>query len=56
MFEEILDEYRRCGYSLRKRTTPKPHEQGSWEYQIVRMLWNAGSVTVPINDPIYFAL
>lgn len=56
MFEEILDEYRRCGYSLRRRTTPQPHEHGSYEQQIVRILWDTGSVTVPINDPIYFAL
>lgn len=54
--EDILDEYRRCGYSLKRRTTPQPHEQGSWEQQIVRILWNSGSVTVPLNDPIYFAL
>ena len=56
MFEKILDEYRQCGYSLRRRTTPQPHEQGSREQRIVRILWNTGSVTVPINDPIYFAL
>lgn len=56
MFEEILYEYRRRGYSLRRRTTPQPHEYGSYEHQIVRILWDTGSVTVPINDPIYFAL
>ena len=56
MFEEILDEYRRRGYSLAKRTTPQPHQQDSWEQRITRILWNTGSVTVPLKDPIYFAL
>ena len=56
MFEEILNEYRRRGYSLAKRTTPQPHQQDSWEQRITRILWNTGNVTVPLKDPIYFAL
>lgn len=54
-FEELLNEYRRCGYSLR-RTTPQPHEYGSYEQQIVQILWHTGSITLPLNDPIHFAL
>lgn len=54
-FEELLNKYRRCGYSLR-RTTPQPHEYGSYEQQIVQILWHTGCITLPLNDPIHFAL
>lgn len=37
MFEEILDEYRRCGCSLR-RTTPQPTQRNSYEEQIASVL------------------
>ena len=54
--EELLEEYRHRGYTLNNRVSPQPEQQGSWEQQIVRILWNTGSVTVPLNDPIYIAL
>ena len=54
--KELLEEYRHRGYTLNNRVSPQPEQQGSWEQQIVRILWNTGSVTVPLNDPIYIAL
>ena len=56
IFEEILEEYNNCGYSLRRRTTPQPHEQGSWEQKVIGILLNRGCLTLPLNDPIYFVL
>lgn len=56
ILKEILGQYRSSGYSLRRRITPQPHEPGSWEQQTIRILRNTGNITLPLNDPIYFAL
>lgn len=56
MFEEILDEYRRCGYSLR-RTTPQPTQRNSYEEQIASALCRyCSEIQLPKNDYIYWVI
>ena len=57
MFEEMLDEYRRCGYSLRRRTTPQPTQRNSYEEQIASVLCRyCSEIQLPKNDYIYWVI
>ena len=57
MFEEILDEYRRCGYSLRRRTTPQPTQRNSYEEQIASVLCRyCSEIQLPKNDCIFWVI
>ena len=56
MFEETLDEYRRCGYSLRRRTTPQPTQRNSYEEQIASVLCRCSEIQLPKNDCIFWVI
>ena len=57
MFEEILDEYRRCGCSLRRRTTPQPTQRNSYEEQIASVLCRyCSEIQLPKNDYIFWVI
>ena len=57
MFEETLDKYRRCGYSLRRRTTPQPTQRNSYEEQIASVLCRyCSEIQLPKNDCIFWVI
>lgn len=55
-FENLLEEYKRRGYTLKNRISPQPSESGSFEQKVFFAIVSCESITIPKNDPIYLAL